>query len=117
MDNVSLLKFKYLMAEYKTSHDPKFAMDICEMFANGTLQAKGTTKDGKILFIISSKYRSKCSKCSETYEYGESIFVQNQKAWHLKCADDEDLEHSYFKDCVERGLVDDFVRKTKKEIS
>jgi hypothetical protein len=114
MDNVSLLKFKYLMAEYKSSHDPKFAVDICEMFVNGTLQAKGTTKDGKILFIVSSKYRSKCSKCGDHYEYGDSIFVRDQKAWHLKCASNDDLEHTYFKDCLEKGLVDDFERNIKQ---
>lgn len=115
MDNVSLLKFKYLMAEFKASRDPKFAIDICDMFASGALRAAGSSKDGKLLFIVASKYRSKCSRCGDHYEYGDSIFVRNQKAWHLKCADDEEFEHPYFKDCVDKGLVDDFERKPKKE--
>lgn len=108
MENVNLLKFKYLMAEFKSSRDPKFAIEICDMFASGTLKASGSSKDGKLLFIVASKYRSKCSRCGNYYEYGDPIFVRNQKAWHLKCADREDLEHHYFKDCVEKGLVDDF---------
>lgn len=108
MENVNLLKYKYLMAEFKASGDPKFAVEICELFSTGALKATGSSKDGKLLFIVASKYRSKCCRCSANYEHGEPIFVKNQKAWHLKCADEQDLQHPYFKDCVEKGLVDDY---------
>jgi hypothetical protein len=115
MENVNVLKFRYLMAEFKSTRDPKFAMDICDMFATGNLKATGSTRDGKILFIVASKYRSKCSRCHNHYEHGDPVFVKNQKAWHTKCATVAELDHPYYKECLEKGLIDDAEDKSEDD--
>lgn len=113
MKNINLLKYNHLIAVFEQENDPLIAIEICQMLAKGELKVSSSTSDNKTLFIVASKYRSKCIKCNTYYEFGSSIFVRNKKAWHLKCADDSDLELPYFKDCFEKGLVDDFDMRAK----
>lgn len=115
MENVSLLKFKYLLAEFRETKDPKFSAEICELLLNGSLKVQPTSKDGKLLFILASRYNSKCCRCGEKYECGDPLFVQNQRAWHLNCAEDKELEHKLFKDALDKGLIEDFELKPKKK--
>lgn len=110
-ENVNLLKFRYLIAEFKVEQNPKFAIDICNMLVDGALKVSGTSKDGRTLFIRASRYQSKCVVCGDLYVFGDPIFVKDQKAWHLKCASEDDLKHPYFAASVEKGLVEEFGEK------
>lgn len=111
MESVNVLKYKYLLAEFKSTKDPKVAIEICDMFIDGSLKATASVKDNKLLFIIASRYRSRCIRCGEAYEFGDSIFVQNKKAWHASCAHGDELKLPYFLDSVEKGLIDGIEKK------
>lgn len=117
--NVNILKFKYLLEDFKQSKNQASAAEICNMIIDGLLKITASSKDNILRFISASRYSSKCFKCGERYAVGDAIFTQNQKAWHIKCASKEDFKQQHFIDCVERGLVDDIsmedLEKVEKE--
>lgn len=112
-ENVNVLKIRYLLAEFRETQNPTFATDICNLLLEGGVKITAPpAKDNKTLFIVASKYQSKCCRCEMPYSFGDPIFVRDRRAWHLNCCEVEDLENTYYKSCYERGLLDNFDPKT-----
>lgn len=110
--DINLLKYNYMIELFKNEDNrQEVAIEICKMLSDGLLKVASTSTSNELLFILSSKYRSKCCRCNTYYAYGDPIFCQNKKAWHVRCAEDNELENKFYKNCLEKGLIEEDEKK------
>jgi len=104
--NVNTLKYKYLIASFKSTRDLDAAEQICNMIVNGDVKITIKPLNNDLIFIPMSQYESQCIVCNYTYNKGEPIFVKDKKGWHLTCGSDEDMKNSYLRTCLKKGIVE-----------
>ena len=99
------IKYQYLLNEVEERQDAESALKLIQMITTGEIKVSMRSQ-GKLLFILHSKYEGTCIRCQGHYTYGDAIFCADRQGWHLKCRKLEEERQSFFQTCRKKGLLD-----------